>query len=252
MAIAASPASGHKLPVPRPVRGEPGQGVDRAREFRRAMRHSALVRVLKVLLPLIAAGVLSLYALPSLLTVSIDKGRGEASVRAVTVEAGSLKMLQPHVRGVNDKNDAYDFVADTATQASRTADTMYLVNIRGQVTGHDGVITRLTAPDGVHDSKAEQMIFNNGAVVTRDPDFSATFKTATAYMKQQMVISKTPVLVRLHESTIESEGMTLFWNEQRAIFEGNVRTHIERQADDGARKAPAPQQPGSPAAASRQ
>ncbi|MFZ1107165.1 MAG: LPS export ABC transporter periplasmic protein LptC [Rhodomicrobium sp.] len=250
MAIAAAPAGRNKPPIGQPARGmRGGQGVDRAREFRRATRHSVLVRVLKVVLPLIAAGVLSLYALPSLLVVSIDKGRGEASVRAVTLEAGSLKMLEPRVRGVNDKNEAYEFVADTATQASRTAETMYMEKVRGHVTGRDGVITKLTAPDGIHNGKADEMTFNNGAVVTRDPDFTATFKTATAFMKQQMVISKTPVVVRLHESTIHSDGMTLFWNEQRAIFEGNVRTHIERQTDDGVHKAPTPQPPASPAGA---
>jgi lipopolysaccharide export system protein LptC len=242
MAIATAPAGGNKLPVRRRARqASSGQGIDRAREFRRAMRHSVRVKVLKVLLPLTAASVLGLYALPSLFVVSIDKGRGEASVRAVTLEAGSLKMLQPRVTGVNDNSDVYEFVADSATQASRTADTMYLEKVRGRVTGHDGALTTLIAPDGVHNSKAEEMTFNNGAVVTRDPDFTATFKTATAFMKKQMVISNTPVIVRLHESTILSDRMTLFWNEQRAIFEGNVRTHIERQADEEVRKEPAPQ-----------
>jgi lipopolysaccharide export system protein LptA len=77
------------------------------------------------------------------------------------------------------------------------------------------------------------MTFNNGAVVTRDGGMSATFQTATAYMKEQTVISKTPVIVRLLESTIHAETMTLHWNEQHAIFEGNVRTHIERAAQPG-------------------
>jgi lipopolysaccharide export system protein LptC len=229
MAIAATPAGANRPLTRRPGPRRLDDGAARAREFRRATRHSLLVKALKVLLPLMAAGVLSLYALPSLLRVSIDKGRGEASVRAVALEAGALKMLEPRVKGVNDKNDAYEFIADSATQASRNADTMYLVNIRGRVTGQDGAITRLTAPDGVRDSKADEMIFNNGAVVKREPDFTATFKTATAYMKRQLVISHTPVVVRLRESTILAEGMTLFWGEQRAIFEGNVRTHIERQ-----------------------
>ena len=58
---------------------------------------------------------------------------------------------------------------------------------------------------------------------------SASLKTATAYMKSQTMISNTPVVVRLHESTIHAENMTLYWGESRAVFEGNVRTHIERE-----------------------
>ncbi|MGO9174159.1 MAG: LPS export ABC transporter periplasmic protein LptC [Rhodomicrobium sp.] len=203
----------------------------REREFRRARRHSAMVRVLKVTLPLLAAAILSLYVLPSLLKKSIDHGRGTASVRAITVEAGALKMIEPHIKGVNERGEAYDYTADTATQAAKDADIMYLEVVRGKMTSLDGRVSTLTAPNGVHNNKADEMTFNNGVVVTRDGGMSAEFQTATAYMKQQMVISKTPVVVRLHESTIHAETMTLYWGESRAIFEGNVRTHIERQAE---------------------
>ncbi len=245
MAVATTPAGGNRALPRQPKAAQRDTGFDREREFRRASRHSVRVRMLKILLPLLAAGILSLYALPSLLRVSIDKGRGTASVRAITLEAGSLKMLEPVVKGVNDKNDAYEFVADSATQASRDADVMFLDRIRGRMAGHDGKITTLTAPNGIHNNKADEMTFNNGAVVKREPDMTATFQTATVYMKKQTVISKTPVIVRLHESTIHAETMTLFWGDQRAIFEGNVRTHIEREATPAAangqpeaRKAP--------------
>ncbi len=217
---------------------------ERAREFRIARRHSARVRVLKIVLPLMAAGILSLYFLPSLFRVSIDNGRGTATVRAITIEAGTLKMLDPHVKGVNEKDDAYDFTADSATQASRDADIMYLEKVRGNLVAHDGKLTTLTAPDAIHNNREDKMIFNNGAVVTREPGMTATFQTATAFMKQQIVDSKTPVVVRLHESTIHAESMILFWNEQRAIFEGNVRTHVERQPAEGVSP---PQAPVSPA-----
>jgi lipopolysaccharide export system protein LptC len=200
-------------------------------EFRRARRHSGRVRALRIALPLLAAVILSLYALPSLLKRTIDNGRGTATVRAIAVEAGSLKMIEPHVKGVNEQGEAYDFLADTATQAAKDANVMYLEVVRGKMTSLDGKISTLTAPNGVHDNKAEQITFNNGAFVTRDGGMSATFKTATAYMKQQMVVSKTPVIVRLRESTINADNVTLWWSDQRAVFEGKVRTHIERQQE---------------------
>ena len=84
-----------------------------------------------------------------------------------------------------------------------------------------------------------EMTFNNGAVVTRDGGMSATFQTATAYMKQQPLLSKTPVTVRLHESTINADTTTPHWGGQYAVFEGKVHTHIERQ--------PAQAPPGKPA-----
>ncbi len=240
MAFATTPVG--RSPLNRRPRDARRGDPDRAREFRIAKRHSVRVKVLKVLLPTMAAAILSLYVLPSFFRVSIDKGRGTASVRTVTLEAGSLKMLDPHVQGVNERNEPYDFTADSATQASRGADEMFLENVRGRMTGQDGKNTTLTAPNAVHNNKADQMTFNNGVVVKREPDMSATFQTATAFVKQQTVISKTPVIVRLHESTIHADSMTMYWSDQRAVFEGNVRTHLERQPEEAARQQPDMQQ----------
>ncbi len=239
MAIATTPVGEGRALARRRNPARRDLSADRAREFRRAKRHSVLVQALKVILPAMAAALVSLYALPSLLKVKVDNGRATASVRSITLEAGSLKMIDPRVAGVNDKNDAYEFVADSATQASRTAEVMYLENVRGRVTGQDGAVTTLTAPDGIHDAKADKMTFNNGVVVKREPDYAATFQTATAFMKQQMVVSQTPVEVRLHESTIVADNMTLFWGEQRVVFEGRVRTHIERQENADSQRRPA-------------
>ena len=86
------------------------------------------------------------------------------------------------------------------------------------MTGADGKVSTLTAPDATNNNKAEEIAFDNGVAVTHDGGMSATFQTATAYMKTQTMISKTPVVVRLHESTINAETMTLYWGENRADF----------------------------------
>lgn len=211
-------------------------------EFHRARRHSRTVDFLKAGLPLLAALILSLYALPSFLKKSIDNGRGTASVRSVTVEAGSLKMIEPHVKGVTDRGEPYDIVAASAKQAVHNPEVMNLEAVRGKMTGGDGKVATLAAPDATHDSKADEIAFNNGVEVSREGGMSASFKTATAYMKSQTMVSKTPVIVRLHESTIHAENMTLYWGENRAIFEGNVRTHIEREPD-AEQQAPSKREP---------
>ena len=119
MAYAATPELGDGR-LARASRALP-RDARRELEFRRARGHSKTVLALKIVLPLTAAAILSLYALPSFLKKSIDNGRGVATVRAVTVAAGSLKMIDPHVRGVSEKGEPYDITADSATQAARQA-----------------------------------------------------------------------------------------------------------------------------------
>jgi lipopolysaccharide export system protein LptC len=207
-------------------------------EFRRARAHSRTVIALKAALPLTAALIVSLYALPSFLQKSIDNGRGKVTARAITVTAGSFEMINPHVTGVNERGDPYDITADSTRQAVNSPEIMYLKVVRGKMTGSDGKVSTLTAPDATHNSKAEEIAFDNGVVVAHDDGMSATFQKATAYMKSQTMISKTPVIVRLHESTINAETMTLHWGENRAVFEGNVRAHIEREPDAAAAGQP--------------
>ena len=77
MAFATTPMGRNSVPGRQAPQAR-GKDAGRAREFRIAKRHSVLVRVLKVLLPTIAAGIVSLYLLPSFFKVSIDKGRGTA------------------------------------------------------------------------------------------------------------------------------------------------------------------------------
>src|SRR5262245_43977552 len=104
------------------VRREPDMragGRDRAREFRRARRHSVVVRALKIVLPLGAAGIVSMYVVPTLIPKEVDYGNGTASIKGISLDEGALKMLEPRVKGVNDKQERYEFVADTATQQAK-------------------------------------------------------------------------------------------------------------------------------------
>lgn len=203
---------------------------DRSLEFRRARRHSQLVRVLKVLLPLASIGVISLYLLPAFLTVRIDDGAGQASVESISLEAGALKMVNPRVTGVHDKQGEYDLRADSATQEASNPELLYLDKIEGRMTSPEGAVTTITAPGGRYDSKAEVMTFDRGIEILRSPGLRAKFQSATMHIREQRVVSETPVEVQLHDSSIRADRLTLFTAEGRAVFEGRVKAHLERVA----------------------
>jgi lipopolysaccharide export system protein LptC len=211
----------------------------REAEFKRARGHSRTVFMLKGLLPLSAAAILSLYVLPSFLKVSVDNGRGEATASGISIEAGTFTIKDPHVSGATERGEPYDITAKSAKQAASSPEVMYLLTVRGKMTGVDGRVATLSAPDATNNSKTEEVAFDNGVEVAREGGMSASFEKATAYMKQQYMVSKTPVTVRLQESTIHAQNMTLYWNESRAIFQGNVRTHIVREPEQTPAEQPA-------------
>jgi lipopolysaccharide export system protein LptC len=210
-------------------------GGDRAKAFRAAQRHSALVRLLRLLLPMSAIGAVGLYFLPSKLSVQV-KG-GEATIDSINVISGGLKMVNPRIKGVNEKYGVYDIRAENATRQLKDPDLMNLNAITAEITSKTGELTTLTAPTGIYQAKQEELTFDHGVVIGGDGGISGTLKTATAFMQGHMLVSHDPVDLSLHGTNIQAQNMTLYSSEGRAVFEGNVKVHMERQAKGAGKHA---------------
>jgi lipopolysaccharide export system protein LptC len=205
---------------------------DRAKAFRQAKRHSAMVRLLRRILPLIAVAVAGLYFLPSFLTVKTKTG--EASVESIDVTGGGLKMVNPRFKGVNEKYGVYNVRAEYGTQHVDNPELITLNKITGDIVGKTGETTTLEAPTGIYQSKEQELTFDNGALIGGTAGYRGKLKTATAFMQENKIVSKDPVDLAFHNSTIKADTMTLYSSESRAIFEGRVKVHLEKAPEGGA------------------
>jgi lipopolysaccharide export system protein LptC len=202
-------------------------GGDRTRAFRAAKRHSVLVRTLRLLCPLVALSIAGLYFLPSRITVEVEGG--QASVDEVVISEGSLKMVNPRINGVHERHGVYDIRADTATQQVANPDLITLNTVHGELVSKKGEKTTLVAPSGLFDSKQEQLTFDTGLTIGGDAGYSGQLQTATAFFKDNKLVSTDPVALAFRNTTINAEAMTFYSSEKRAIFTGNVRVHLERE-----------------------
>src|SRR5687768_7873982 len=82
---------------------------DRTRSFKAARRHSMMVRLMKLGLPLAALGVGALY-----IPTKIVTPQGELAIEKFAIDKGGLKMINPRFKGVHEKHGVYDVRADTA------------------------------------------------------------------------------------------------------------------------------------------
>jgi lipopolysaccharide export system protein LptC len=204
---------------------------DRTRAFRSARRHSAMVRVLKLGLPVLAVALAGLYVLPSQLTIKTKDG--EATVQAIDLTSGGLKMVNPRIQGVHERHGVYDIRADSALQHIREPELMTFDKINAEIVSQQGEKTRLTAPSGIFHSKQEELTFDNGVTIGGEAGIAGTLKTATAYMKENRLISKEPVNLAYHGHTIAADSVEVWTSESRVIFTGNVRVHLERTPTEG-------------------
>jgi lipopolysaccharide export system protein LptC len=204
---------------------------DRTRAFQAARRHSLLVRLLKLGLPLAALGVGALYILPSGFTAKV--GDAEASVEKIDITSGGLKMVNPRLKGVHEKHGVYDVRADSALQHVSDPELMTLDKINAELVSQQGQKTILTAPSGIFHRKKEEFTFDNGVTIDGEAGISGKLKTATSYMKENRLISNDPVTLGYHGHRIDADSVEFFTSESRAIFTGNVRVHLERAQGQG-------------------
>jgi lipopolysaccharide export system protein LptC len=221
----------HVHPAAQPRFGGIMVAPNRKRAFRRARRHSAMVAFLKLALPAAALAVGGLYILPSQLTIKTKEG--EATIQAVDLSAGKLKMMNPRFKGVNEKYGVYDIRADSALQDVSQPEVMTFDKIDAQLVSQQGEKTVLTAPSGIFHSKQEELTFDNGVTIGGEAGIAGRLKTATAYMKEKRLISKDPVDLAYQGHTIAADNVEMWTGENRVIFTGNVRVHLERTPTEG-------------------
>jgi lipopolysaccharide export system protein LptC len=204
---------------------------DRKRAFRAARRHSIMVRIYKLGLPLAALGVAALYFVPTQLTVKPKEG--QASVESIKIASGGLKMMNPRYQGVHEKYGVYDIRADSALQQVKTPEIMNFDKINAEILSKEGEKTTLTAPSGIFHSKQEELTFDNGVTIGGDAGIAGQLKTAKAFMKENRLVSKDPVSLAYHGHTIQADSVEFWSGENRAIFTGSVKVHLERTPTEG-------------------
>ena len=204
---------------------------DRKRAFRAATRHSWLVRMLKLCMPLATLGLMAQYVMPAGFT--IDTPKGPVSVQQIDIAAGGLKMVSPRYKGVNEKNGSYDIQAESALQHVSNTDLISFDKIHAELLSLQGQKTILTAPSGIFQRVKQEFTFDNSVTIGGEAGISGQLKTATAYMKENRLISNDPVVLGYHGHQVASDRVEFFNAEKRVIFTGHVRVHLERAAGQG-------------------
>ncbi len=206
---------------------KPGQ---RQLALRRARRHSVFVRVLRVLLPIAAIALLACYALFLSITTKLEDGAGTRTIKFRPIEVLSTRptMYNPTYEGSND-NDGSTFLvkaqrAVTDLDQSKPVD---LFGITGRLQQVNGTVTDLSADEGKYSEKQQTLLLKDNIIVRSTDGMAARLSTATVQMKQNLIISDTPVAVGFPAGTLHSDTMRLHHNTRNVYFAGNVVANLK-------------------------
>ena len=199
---------------------------DRRRAFDRARRHSWLVRVLKVTLPVLAiVSVAVLFVSPTLL-VKVARPDLNASIDSVEVTGDQLRMVNPRFEGFTADKGHYIVSAKAAVQSTTDIDQMHLESVHGHLIEADNSWTDLTAKAGLYETKKRSMRLTDGIVITTSGQARAELDTADIDIDKKKVTSEASVVMTMPNGTLKGQGLLVEGDAKRFVLPEAVEAHL--------------------------
>lgn len=192
---------------------------DSDRAFRAARRHSRIVRVLRVALPIavvaaLAVTVLITYLNPlrmlSSLPVNIDK---------LVVSGTKITMEKPRLAGFTHDARAYEMSAEAAQQDLTKPDLVELHNLHAKLQMQDKTMMTMSAADGLYNAKTQTLQLKKDILLS-DKTYEGRLSEATIDISKGNVVSNAPVELKMlqgklnanHLEVIDSGDLVRFTN----------------------------------------
>jgi len=193
----------------------------RLRAFAAARRHSRLVRILRVLLPLL--GVASVAGFVVVTRLAMPAGLDLDAAR-LTVTRNSIIMDRPHLTGFDRNHRAYSVVATRAIQPMSTPGKVRLENIEAKIESADGTMTTITAEAGDYDH-GKNTIKLLGAVVVSSPDgHFLNLTDADVDFGAGTLVSENPTTIGIGENRVTGKRFSASEGGKVVVLEGDVHT----------------------------
>ena len=205
------------------------------RLVRAARRHSRLVRVVRVTLPL--GIVLGLTALG--LVTYLDPLRMLEKLPSVSgklaVQGSKITMELPKIAGFTRDSRAYEMTAETAIQDIATPDVVDLKNLRATVELPGPNLVQISAVSGVYNTKTEQLVMRDQVTFATAHGYRGKLREATVDVKKGNIVSDQPVELTLPDGLLRANRLEIIESGDVIRFDRGVvlTLDIEKPAAEG-------------------
>lgn len=210
---------------------------ERQRAFRRARFHTMRVRVLRVVFPVLAVGLLGIYGLFLRQTITLetgsDGGAAEVSFRASSLSRDSLKMANPRYEGYAEDGSEYVVEAQSAVLGMKRTDPIQMDMITGTLTQADQTVTRLAARSGTYEQASGQMSLSGGIKIESSSGLAAQLQTAQIDPKQGIIVSDDTADVSMPTGRIVGSRLRIDQKQRLVTFADGVRATMKPPAQPG-------------------
>lgn len=214
---------------PRRARNRPGgigheAGLDRARAFASARRHSHMVRTLRFALPAFALGILGIYGMTTWhLTALRTKG---VTLESVQISNDHLVMANPKYAGAGKDGSRHAVRARSAETDVLSQKQVKLTTIEGELMQLSGTKIDLAATRGTFDQESGVLELFEQIDVKSTDGMTAKLTSATVFTKENRIISNEPITANTATGSIRARTMEMATKRRLATFTGDVAVRM--------------------------
>lgn len=208
--------------------------------FAAAARHSRMVRILRVAVP-----VAVILAMTGVLAVSIFNPfrilmpKLPVQIDNLVVSGSKITMENPHLAGFSADRRPYEVRAKAAIQDLANPDSVELRTLRAKVMMEDRSTVTLDARTGFFDNKQQLLELKKDIFLQSSTGYEARLSQATLDINKGQVMSNEPVDVKLLNGTLLADGLKILNSGEIVRFEGNVRMNLMMDQPDAPAAEPA-------------
>jgi lipopolysaccharide export system protein LptC len=195
---------------------------DTQRVFRRAMRHSRRVRVLRVTIPVIITLTLGAVWLVSWLDPLSVLVRLPTDSGKLVISGTKLTMQAPKLSGYTRDGRWYELLADAAAQDITKPGFIELQGLRSKLETEDKSVLNLTAKDGLFDRKSGTLRLWRDIVLESTTGFTVHLSEAVVDTGSGDIVSNKPVEVQMLQGTLNAKRLEVIKAGEVVQFGGGV------------------------------
>jgi lipopolysaccharide export system protein LptC len=195
---------------------------DGERAFRAARRHSRLVRIMRVAIPLaVVIALAGISAVTYFNPLRVLK-KLPIDISDLVVSGNKVTMEQPRLSGFTSDARAYELSADAAAQDLTKPDLVELRNIHAKVEMQDKTTIQMSAASGLYDSKSEMLKLDRNILLSSSNGYKGRLSQAMVDIKKGNVTSDQPVELELLQGTLNAQKLEIVDSGELVRFHGGV------------------------------
>jgi lipopolysaccharide export system protein LptC len=200
------------------------------RAFRRALRHSRRVRVLRFAVPVTIVLLLGGFMLSTWLDPLRLLARVPGVDGRVVISGTKITMQAPKLSGYTRDARWYEFTAHSAAQDVTNPNVVELRDIRAKIETEDKSTVNLSAADGVFDRKSGILTLGRDILLRSTGGYEVQLSEAVIDTGTGEVVSNRPVEVRMLQGKLNANRLEVVKAGEVVRFEGGVTMDLPPEA----------------------